>query len=305
MKEIPIIITVDTEGDNLWDWKPGKTIETKNSQFILPFQQLCERYQIPPVYLINYEMIMSDSFVSFVKEKAEEGLCEIGMHLHAWNSPPEVELNKSFEGNPYITEYSKNEIYEKHKYLRDLIVDRTGIVPVSYRSGRWATNDMLFEVLSELGFCVDCSVTPGINHKSPGATIRKSNNYRKSSKLPYKIKDQLWEIPMTTDIRRTMNGKNYYRKAINCLRGEERWLRPALQTTDEMLRLIDDVLNDGAQYLMIMIHSSELMPGGSPYCKTQEDVDEFLKRIENVILRFCQVSKGYSLQNYYKTFLKE
>ena len=121
---IPVVMTVDTEGDNLWSWSEGQNITTRNSSYIAPFQDLCEKYGIIPVYLTNYEMVMTDEFVSYVKEKANKGLCEIGMHLHAWNSPPEVVLQGPYNGNPYITEYSKLDIYAKHKYLRDLIVDK-------------------------------------------------------------------------------------------------------------------------------------------------------------------------------------
>lgn len=38
------LITVDTEGDNLWQWKPGEKITTENSLFIPRFQELCEKY---------------------------------------------------------------------------------------------------------------------------------------------------------------------------------------------------------------------------------------------------------------------
>lgn len=304
MRKKAIIMTVDTEGDDLWNWKPGKSIETNNSMYIEPFQNLCEKYNIPPVYLINYEMIMSDSFVEFVKEKAQQGKCEIGMHLHAWNSPPVVKLKSEYGGNPYITEFSREDIFEKHKYLKQLIIDRIGINPIAYRAGRWATNDDLFDVLEELGFLVDCSVTPGINHKAPGATVKSSNSYRNERYTPQKLRETLWEMPMTTEIRRSIKGKGIYRKVVNLLRGEEKWLRPALQTAEEMLDLIDDMIDKGVPYLMFMIHSSELMPGGSPYCSTEEEVSEYLGKLENVFKKISMVGSGYSIKEYYNMELR-
>lgn len=305
MGEIAIFITVDTEGDNLWAWDPSKTIETNNSKYIGKFQQLCEKYSIPPIYLTNYEMAMSDDFVEFVRDKAKQGKCEVGMHLHAWNSPPIIELKSQYGGNPYIIEYSKQEIYEKHKYLKELITNRIGLSPISYRSGRWATNDDLFDVLEELGFLVDCSVTPGINHKAPGSTIQHANNYRKACRRPYQLRNSLWEIPMTTDIRRSLQGKTFFRKAVNLLRGEERWLRPALQTSEEMLALANDALVNGAQYLMFMIHSSELMPKGSPYCSTEDDVKDYLDRLDSVLNNLSLFGRGYTLKEYYHIKLRK
>lgn len=304
MKELSIIITVDTEGDNLWEWEPNKLIETNNSKYIDPFQQLCEKYKIPPVYLTNYEMAMSDHFVKYIKEKATNEVCEVGMHLHAWNSPPIIELEDKYNGNPYITEYSKKEILDKHVYLKNLIIERIGVTPVTYRAGRWATNDDLFDVLEELGFLVDCSVTPGIKHKAPGATVQNANNYRKVSNKPYQLRESLWEMPMTTEIRRSFNGRSIYRKAVNLFRGEEHWLRPALQTVDEMLSLIDDVVDSGTDYLMFMIHSSELMPGGSPYCNTEKDVEDYLFKLETVFKKVSSIGKGCSIKDYYDSKLR-
>ena len=150
----------------------------------------------------------------------------------------------------------------KHKYLKELIIERFGVAPTTYRAGRWATNDDLFDVLEELGFLVDCSVTPGINHKAVGSTVKAGNNYREAYNHPYRLKESLWEIPMTTDIKRCFHGNSLYKKAVNLIRGQERWLRPAIHTFEEMISLTHDVVNNGTDYLMFMIHSSELMPGG-------------------------------------------
>ena len=54
------IVTVDTEGDNLWNWHKGKNITSYNSRYIPRFQELCEKYGVKPVYLVNYEMVMDD-----------------------------------------------------------------------------------------------------------------------------------------------------------------------------------------------------------------------------------------------------
>lgn len=48
------IVTVDTEGDNLWEWKPGDNITTYNSRFVDRFQCLCEEFGFIPVYLCSY-----------------------------------------------------------------------------------------------------------------------------------------------------------------------------------------------------------------------------------------------------------
>lgn len=92
------LITVDTEGDNLWQWKPGEKITTENSLFIPRFQELCEKYGLIPTYLTNYEMACDDRWVEYARKKEKDGKCEIGMHIHAWNSPPDYKLNMYIRG---------------------------------------------------------------------------------------------------------------------------------------------------------------------------------------------------------------
>ena len=86
MTKTPFIITVDTEGDDLWS-RP-REITTRNARYLPRFQKACERFGLKPVYLTNYEMAMADDFAEFARDVSARGAGEIGMHLHAWNSPP-------------------------------------------------------------------------------------------------------------------------------------------------------------------------------------------------------------------------
>ena len=54
MAKPAFIITLDTEGDNLWE--SGPVITTQNTRFLPRFQALCEKYSFKPVWLTNYEM---------------------------------------------------------------------------------------------------------------------------------------------------------------------------------------------------------------------------------------------------------
>lgn len=294
------IITVDTEGDNLWTWKPGDIIGTENAKYVDRFQRLCEKYQYIPVYLCNYEMINDDYFCSYVSKKAELGCCEIGMHLHAWNSPPLFELNNIYGGQTYITEYNRQQILEKHLFLRELIRKRTGLVPTSYRSGRWATNEILFSVLDEIGIKVDCSVTPGVSMAHcPGTTVRGGNSYVGYLSRPYKLTDNLIEVPMTTKLIKCFEGGSLKNKIGNFVRGKQFWLRPAIHNFDEMRHLINQMEKEDAPYLEFMIHSSELMPGGSPYGKDKDAVERMYQRMGQIFDFVSKNYEGISLADYY------
>ena len=51
MADTPFIITIDTEGDNLWA-RP-REITTRNAAYLPRFQALCETFRFKPVYLVN------------------------------------------------------------------------------------------------------------------------------------------------------------------------------------------------------------------------------------------------------------
>lgn len=296
------IITVDTEGDNQWAWKPGTPIKTDNTAFIPRFQELCEGYGFPPVYLTNYEMIMDDRFVDYIKPKAQEGKCEIGMHIHAWNSPPNFELDNRFGGCSYITEYPNEVISEKLDYLKTLITERTGVSPVSFRSGRWATNGFLFSELDRLGFLVDCSITPGISYSTDkGMTVERGNNYLKEEPYAHKVHGDLIEVPMSTRRMKTIEGLSLKNRVRNFILGKDIWLRPTLNTFEEMKALCKSVEKDKTTYLEFMIHSSELMPGGSPFCKDSESIETMYKRMTKLFEYLVPEYKGITLAEFYKT----
>src|SRR5258706_15773075 len=82
MSDTPFVITIDTEGDDLWA-RP-REITTRNAQYLPRFQALCERFRFKPVYLTNYEMAMSDAFVEFARDVVARG----GGELLAWRSIP-------------------------------------------------------------------------------------------------------------------------------------------------------------------------------------------------------------------------
>ena len=90
------IITIDTEGDNLWGWEEGTPIKTENILYLSRFQDLCNQYDFKPTWLSNWEMVNDDRFVTFAKKNLARKQCEIGMHLHAWNTPPEYESDRCY-----------------------------------------------------------------------------------------------------------------------------------------------------------------------------------------------------------------
>lgn len=299
------IITVDTEGDNLWDYKKGQIITTKNSLFIPRFQNLCNRYGFKPVYLTNYEMINDEDYLNFVKKVVNTNTGEVGIHIHAWNNPPMYDLKDSISDNTYLIEYPRDIMEEKFATTYNLIRNRLGVSPISHRAGRWAMNDIYFDILKKYDVLVDCSHTPHINWSRCSGAYHGGSDYRNVFDRPSFIKG-VYEIPVTILPTKQLVSNNirdllYYIKVNKRLPFKTIWLRPAQATFSDMIRMVDvyDTKKE-FDYLEFMIHSSELMPGGSPYFKTVESVE---KLYETMRLLFDYLTnKGYegaTLKDYY------
>ena len=296
------IITVDTEGDNLWNYKKGTTVQTENSLFVQRFQDLCNKYGFKPVWLTNYEMASDDRYVEYIKAKEEKGLCEVGIHVHAWNNPPLYNLNGSYFGNAYLIEYPKDIMYEKFRVCYELIKEKFGHPPVSHRAGRWVMNEEYFRLLEHFKVRIDCSVTPLVDWSTtPGESVCGGCDYRNYPMNSHFIGKTL-EVPVTIrKIHLTKLG-DWKHKIKTFVLGKIVWLRPAMYQLNDMKVLVKKALkSQSSDYLEFMVHSSELMAGGSPYFKTDKSIESLYVNLENF---FAYVKKmgyeGVTLQEYAK-----
>ena len=298
------IITIDTEGDNLWEVRDiHQRITTENAKYLFRFQELCEKYGFIPTYLTNYEMACDDAMIELGREGLKKKALEIGCHEHAWNSPPYYQLLKSpfHRGKPYLGEYPQRIIRQKLEYLTELLKDTFQCQITSHRGGRWCLNKTIIKELGHLGYIVDCTCTPGISWEAnPGWTFgSKGTDWSAYENLPIKLtyKDAqgsnkcIMEIPVT---------------AVKKGDGQPSWFRPDGKNLREMMGILDFVNTQGTDYIEFMIHSSELMPGGSPTFSGKGQI-EYLYRDMDML--FEQIKgKGYQgigLTDYAKKIVKE
>lgn len=177
------IITIDTEGDNIWKRVTTasgmREIQTENAKYISAFQTLCEKYGYKPTYLVNYEMSGAEPFVSQAKEWRRDGKCEIGMHMHAWNTPPIYNLKFNRKGhNPFAGEYPRHILWKKLLTMTEILENTFGERPTSHRGGRWYIDPWYIQALIKLGYQADCSVTPGIDWSKTIGNTMYGSDYR-------------------------------------------------------------------------------------------------------------------------------
>lgn len=274
------IITVDVEGDDLVS-RP-RAIGTHNARFLPRLQDLCQEYGFKATYLVNYEMACSPDLVAFGRDLLGAGSGEIGIHLHAWNSPPlhQITPNDSLH-YPYLYEFPEPIMRQKIHFLTDLLEDTFGTKMTSHRAGRWGFDPRYARLLLERGFKVDSSVTPHVSWANAMGDPRQSGgpDYRRFPPEPYFIDPQdisrsgdsdLLEVPVTTE-------KVVLQEPDTPQTGEAaivRWLRPSGRNGRVLRSLIERVLAESRTCAVLMIHSSDLMPGGSivPDAQTVESL---------------------------------
>lgn len=299
------LLTIDTEGDDIWS-RP-REVTTRNAAYLPRFQDLCERYGFAPTYLTNYEMAGSDEFVAFARDALARQAAEIGMHMHAWDTPPIEPLgSRDWFDQPYATEYPAEIIDRKVTFMTRLIEDRFQIRPRSHRAGRWGFGAPYAASLIRHGYEVDCSVTPDVDWRGhAGLTGGQGGvDYTGYPRLPYRIDPQdlrkpgssaLVELPMTILHRRRPWHRALARRLLGRKGPHLVWLRPNGRNLRDLLAIAESAGKDGAPYLMFTLHSSEFMPGGSPSFPDGQSIERLYDHMEQLFEAVARHLSGATL----------
>ncbi len=321
MSDTPFIITIDTEGDDLWS-KPRR-ITTRNAAYLPRFQSLCERFGFKPTWLVNYEMAMCDAFVEFGRDVAQRDAGEIGMHLHAWNSPPLVPLtDDDFLHQPYLIEYPDQVMRDKIRFITRLLQERFGRTVASHRAGRVGFDGRYAAMLVAEGYRVDCSVTPGVDWSgTPGAPGGSGGtDYTRFPERPYFLDPGdisrpascgLLEVPVTIHASGLHRKAPWayrvplLRRALNRMSPGLSWMCPGENGLDAMLRAAGAARAGGSPHVEFMLHSSELMPGGSPTFRTASDIERLYAHLETLFEKLSAWCRGATLAEFHARAIME
>ena len=115
------VVTIDTEEDmpRFGSVQSQKTT-FKNIQAIPRFQELCDKYNIKPTYLVVYPLTKDKKAVNILKTIQKQGRCEIGAHLHPWVTPPiEEEIH---DENTHAVNLPPDLVRYKLKNLTQILV---------------------------------------------------------------------------------------------------------------------------------------------------------------------------------------
>ena len=77
------------------------------------------------------------------------------------------------------------------------------------------------------------------------------------------------------------------------------WFQPKGKNLHRMLNIVDRVRKEDKSYLEFMLHSSELMPGGSPIFTNNKQIDKLYYDIEYIFDYVHNDFVGKTLNEYY------
>jgi len=318
---VKVFITIDTEEDSWGNFK-STNHRVENVKYLAALQELFDRYGAIPTYLVNYPVVNSPSAVKIIKNFFINNRCDIGTHIHPWNTPPYTENRNDY--NSMLCNLPTQLIYDKLLNLHQQITKSFNIEPICFRAGRWAFNSSVAECLSKIGYRVDTSVTPFVNwQKDSGPDFRTAPSFHylfnPENVTTPDNKGRLLEVPAS------VNFIQRYRKFCFYLREKIRnksllshlrligilhrlrllnfyWLSPELSNGNEMVRLAKALVQSGHKFLNMSFHSTSLFPGQSPFVKDRLDLKNFLNNIETFLkfaieknMTFLPLSKSHLL----------
>ena len=287
------MVGVDTEADDQWTLAGRKRLSVENARALPRLQALCDAYDVRPSYLVTHEMATRDPSKSILRDLSATGHCEIGAHLHPWSSPPYREADLV---GRYPSQLDDAQLETQLLELTEVIESSIGVRPVTYRAGRHGFDSRSLGLLEKLGYKVDTSVDPLFNETRKGgpsfAGAPVSPYWLSASDVRTPGGSSVLEIPVSSattpalpkSLERQFTSLPAipWRGYLKRLGLRAVWLRPSYSSVEDAKALASALVARSVPTLNMLFHSSELVPGGSPYNKTDADVDRFFERLERV-----------------------
>lgn len=283
-------VVVDTEEDFDWSGKFSRAnVAVRSMSKIGRVQNLFDSVGVVPVYVVDYPIVSQRDGYRPLQEIHASGRCLIGAHLHPWVNPPFEEVvnrRNSFPGNlePRLEA-------AKLRVLGDLIAERFGERPTIYKAGRYGIGSHTAAILEDQGYEVDVSVCPHMDYSSEGGP-----DFSGYEAWPYWFgrNRRLLELPLTVGFSGTLRrwGGVLHRAVSRPELGwlhlvgalarfrllDKVWLSPEGFVVPEHRRLIGSLLGNGLRVFTFAFHSPSVVPGNTPYVRTERDLAELLAR---------------------------
>ncbi|MBE0604112.1 MAG: polysaccharide deacetylase family protein [Deltaproteobacteria bacterium] len=293
-----LTVTIDTEEDN-WSNYDSKPV-LSNLEKIPSLQELFDRYGVKPNYLISYPVASDEKSAAILRGIMEDGRCEIGTHLHTWNTPPFEE--EKTPRNTMLSNLEEGLQFRKLEALHSKIRENFGFEPVTFRSGRWGFDGTVARTICRMGYKVDTSVSPYSNWE-----MYHGPDFSGYSPKPHEIRidvgngpeARIMEVPATIAFlqddyprcnrrMKAISGSALSRFRLLGILDRLKLLNkvclsPEPDTAENMIGLAESMRRNGYKVLNLFFHSTSLKHGLNHFTKTEEEAAELMRRIERFL----------------------
>ena len=292
-----LLVGIDTEGDNQWDAAARLHQRFENIYALPRLHALFATHGIRPTYVITHPVATDARSAEVLRKLQDGGDCEIGAHHHAWETPPCTE--EDVRRHPYASTLPRAQFAAQLESLTGAIAAAVGRRPISYRSGRFGFSADHVTALERCGYLVESSVAPLFYETHKGGP-----EFVEAPLRPYFLaydsatrpgSSGVLEVPVSAALNRRLPRalqfayarapKPYTTKRVLRAAGllRLRWLRPSYSSLEDMITLARDLARWNEPVLNLLFHSSEAIVGGSPYNRTQGELDAFLERLDRFL----------------------
>jgi peptidoglycan/xylan/chitin deacetylase (PgdA/CDA1 family) len=292
-----LLVAIDTEGDNQWSADARRHQTFRNTRELERLHDFFARHGVRTTYVVTHPVATDEPSAEVLRRLLARGDAEIGAHHHAWETPPCSA--EDIVRHPYALSLPDDQFDAQLAALTQAITRAVGVAPVSYRSGRFGFSARHVSSLEQQGYRIDSSVTPLFYEAHKGGP-----DFVDAPLEPYFLSydsatrpgtSQVIELPVSAALNRRLPrwlehayGRApwpYQTKRLLRLAhvASVRWLRPSYTSADDMIALGRQLVQREVPILNLLFHSSEAIVGGSPYNKTEGELDAFFDRLSRFL----------------------
>ena len=293
MRDTTLVITIDVEEEGLFSGAyPRSGAGVSNVLELRRLEFIPREFGFPLTLLTTYPVAQNAAAREVLVAWREQHGAEIGVHLHPWNTPPFVDLPRP---EPVPTVWVPADLLEaKLGTLVDCLTQTFGKAPRSFRMGRFDWSTGLLQLLPRFGLRVDSSMVP-LTFKGDGPQNFLAPADPFWLDFPASPDLTLLEAPVTMVPVWDRSARTWHRLAgLLPARLHEAWLsrfrfvgaagiHPSWFPGFSMRLAARLHQRRGGRILTLFLHSSELLPGGSPDFPDAAAVDRLVAKLRGFL----------------------
>ncbi len=288
-----LVITIDVEEEGLFSGNyPRSGAGVTNVAELARLEFVHREFGFPLTLLATYPVARDPAAREVLASWQQERGAEIGAHLHPWNTPP---FNELPDPEPIATaKLPLALVGAKLKSLVDCLTEGFQEPPRSFRMGRFDWSPGLLKLLPDCGLRVDSSMVP-LTFKGEGFQNFLTPTDPFWLEAPDSPGSGLLEAPVTMVpvLKGSAKAVHYLAgllpgKAGEALLSRYRFvgaagIHPAWFPQFSMRLAARLHRRRGGRVLILFLHSSELLPGGSPDFPDAGAVDRLVAKLRDFL----------------------